>query len=316
LLQYHHPNMPQEYKVLLYYKYVEIEDPEKIRIMQRALCEHFDLKGRILISQEGINGTVAGLTAAVDEYIRETEKLPEFKEMEWKVSWADEQVFPKLKVVVRDEIVTLGEKKQGKDVSLENKAHYIEPEELLELYEKNEDFVILDARNLYEAEIGKFKNALVPPIDNFREFPEFAKTLEKYKDKNVVTYCTGGIRCEKASAYLREKGFEKVRQLHGGIHEYGQKAGGKYFEGEMFVFDKRLHMPVNTTNPTIISECKYCQKKVARYIDCVIESCPELFICCEECQQQYHSTCSDECRQKLSANAKTKSSVSQTMTLN
>jgi UPF0176 protein len=195
--------------------------------------------------------------------------------------------------------VTLGEKKAGKDVSLENKAHYIEPEELLELYEKNEDFVILDARNLYEAEIGKFKNALIPPIDNFREFPKFAENLEEYKDKNVVTYCTGGIRCEKASAYLREQGFAKVRQLHGGIHEYGVKAGGKYFEGEMFVFDKRLHVPVNSVNPTTISQCKHCSSAVTKLVDCAIESCPELFVCCEKCQEKYQSTCSNTCQEKL-----------------
>jgi UPF0176 protein len=291
--------MSQRYKVLLYYKYVTIPDPEEIRQTQKLICERFNLKGRILVSAEGINGTVAGLTDNVDQYIAQTEALEIFRGMEWKISWADEQVFPKLKVVIRDEIVTLGEKKKGKDVAIDNKAHYIEPDELLALYENNEDFVILDARNLYEAEIGKFKNAIIPPIDNFREFPQFAKSLEPYKNKNVVTYCTGGIRCEKASAYLREQGFQKVRQLHGGIHEYGVKAGGKYFEGEMFVFDKRLHVPVNTSNPTVISECKYCQNSVSRYIDCAVKSCPELFICCEECQTKHHSACSLKCEQRL-----------------
>ena len=246
--------MSQPVKILLYYKYVDIPNPEQVRDAQKALCQRLGIKGRILVSTEGINGTVAGEESAVNEYIENTEKVAFFQDIEWKVSWADEQVFPKLRVVVRDEVVTLGVKKSGTDVSLQNKAEYIEPEELLEWYENNQEFVIIDARNGYEAEIGKFKNAITPAIDNFRDFPNFvAAQLSEYKDKTIVTYCTGGVRCEKASAYLRERGFKNVRQLHGGIHEYGQKAGGKHFEGEMFAFDKRLHLPINEVNPLIIS---------------------------------------------------------------
>ena len=258
-----------------------------------------NLKGRILIGDEGINGTLAGEEKEVDEYIKLTTSREEFEDMEWKISWSEKQVFPKMKVTYRTEIVTLGVKKTGKDVSIDNKAHYIEPEELFNLYENNEDFIILDARNLYEAKIGKFKNAMTPPIDSFREFPAFTKTIEEYKDKNIVTYCTGGIRCEKASAYLRENGFKNVRQLHGGIQTYGDKTGGKHFEGEMFIFDSRLQVPVNTTNPSDIAECKHCQKKVSRYIDCSISGCPSLFICCHDCEDKQQGTCSAECLNKL-----------------
>lgn len=292
--------MSQPFKILLYYKYISIENPVELRDAQRALCQRLGIKGRILISTEGINGTVAGEESAINEYMAETVKQALFQDMEWKISWADEQVFPRLKVTVRDEIVTLGVKKTGKDVSLENTAAYIEPAELLQWYENNEDFVIVDARNGYEAEIGKFKNSITPSIDNFRDFPEFVATqLRDYKDKTVVTYCTGGVRCEKASAYLRENGFTNVRQLHGGIHEYGQKAGGKHFEGEMFVFDKRLHLPVNTVNPSVISTCQYCGKDIARYIDCSVLSCDSLFICCEDCEAVHHSACSEECEQQM-----------------
>jgi UPF0176 protein len=283
--------MPQKFKILLYYKYVALSDPERIKTWQKELCQKLDLKGRILVSQEGINGTLAGLETEVNQYIAETIQEPEFSDMEWKVSWAEEQVFPKLKVVVRDEIVTLGIKKTGTDVEIANKANYIEPAELKNLYESGKDFVIIDARNLYEAEIGKFRNAVIPPIDNFREFPAFVKTIEKYKEKEVVTYCTGGVRCEKASAYLREQGFKNVRQLHGGIHEYGEQMSGKYFDGELFVFDKRLHVPVNTENPTIVSYCVFCEIGTARYIDCAVPSCSELFICCESCQKNHASLC-------------------------
>lgn len=287
--------MSQPFKILLYYKYVPLADPVAVKDVQKVLCQRLDLKGRILVSAEGINGTLAGVEANVDAYMAEMKKDAAFHDIEWKISWADEQVFPKLKVVVRDEIVTLGVRKNSSDVSLENKAQYIEPAELLDLYEKSQDFVIIDARNAYEAVIGKFQNSIVPPIENFRDFPAFAKQLEPYKHKPVVTYCTGGVRCEKASAYLRENGFTNVRQLHGGIHEYGQQVQGKYFEGEMFVFDKRLHVPVNTVNPQVISECQYCHQKTTNYIDCVIKSCPSLFLCCDACQVEFQSTCSQVC---------------------
>ena len=279
------------YTVLLFYKYVPLADPAAVVASQKELCTRLNLKGRLLIADEGINGTLAGTTQETNEYIATMQALPEFADIEWKQSSASEQVFPKLKVKLREEIVTLGQKKQGADVSLENKAHYIEPEELCKLYEENTDFIILDARNEYEAEIGKFKNALIPPIDNFREFPEFARKLEKYKNVDIVTYCTGGIRCEKASAYLREQGFTKVRQLHGGVHVYAERVGGKHFEGELFVFDKRLHMQVNTVDPSTIAHCEHCQEKVTRYVDCADRACPELFICCASCEEKYSGYC-------------------------
>jgi len=291
--------MPTTHTVLLYYKYVPLELPEQIKTWQKELCSQLNLKGRILISSEGINGTLAGLPQQVEEYITKTSEHPAFTDIEWKTSQTEEQVFPKLRVVVREEIVTLGLKKQGVDVSLSNSAHYIEPEELVDLYDKNEDFLILDARNAYEATIGIFKDAVVPPIDTFRDFPAFVKTIENYKEKPVVTYCTGGVRCEKASAYLREQGFTNVRQLHGGVHVYAEKTGGKYFEGELFVFDKRLHVGVNTVNPKTISHCLFCQVPITRYIDCTEKSCPELFICCQECENKQHGACSDACLKKI-----------------
>ena len=293
--------MSQKFKILLYYKYTRVASPEKVKNRQRQLCERLHLKGRIIISAEGINGTVAGLAKDIELYMQETENTKGFSGIDWKISDSHKQVFPKLKIVVRDEIVTLGLNKIGKDVPISQKAGYIEPEELYNLYEKKGDFIILDTRNLYESYVGKFKNALIAPIKNFREFPGFANQLEKYKDKELITYCTGGIRCEKASAYLRSIGFKKVRQLRGGIHGYGQKVGGKYFEGEMFVFDKRLHTQVNTINPTIISACHYCLRPITRYIDCSLKSCHSLFICCSTCESKHFGTCSPKCLSDLKA---------------
>lgn len=289
-----------DFKILLFYKYVDLEKPEEICAWQKQLCVDLGLKGRVLISQEGINGTVAGLVKDVDTYMATTKTMSEFADIEWKISMADEQVFPRLRVVVRDEIVTLNVKKTGTDVSLGNKADYIEPDQLEQMYESGEDFVIVDARNDYETSIGKFEKAIVPNLDNFRDFPAFVENqLVAYKDRPVVTYCTGGVRCEKASAYLKEQGFTDVRQLHGGIFEYGQKTGGKHFEGEMFVFDKRLHVQVNSVQPKTIAACIYCGISVTRLVDCAAFGCDELFVACDTCEAVHVSTCSIICEQKV-----------------
>lgn len=283
--------MTQNFKILLYYKYAKISDPEAIKVQQRELCQSLNIKGRILLSDEGINGTIAGDPKSIDEYVQQTQELPELGEIEWKVSWSDKQVFPKLKVKVRSEIVTLGLKQKDQDVDPKQGINYIEPEELLSLYDNNEDFIIIDARNKYEADIGTFSDAIVPPIKNFRDFPEFVEKLNDQKDKEIVLFCTGGVRCEKASAYMTTQGFKKVRQLHGGIHRYADKVGGKHFEGEMFVFDDRLHVPVNKVNPKTISHCEYCQQPITRYIDCSIDTCHSLFVCCETCEQKNDGVC-------------------------
>ncbi len=278
--------------VLLYYKYTEVENPEDLREKQFELCSKLGLKGRILIAKEGINGTIGGTTESCNEYIRVTSEYPGLDGIDWKISHNTDDSFPKLRVVVRDEVVTF-----RAPVNLKNRAPYIHPKELREILEKKEDVVILDARNNYESQIGKFKNAITPDIQNFREFPEFVKSIEHLKDKPIVTYCTGGIRCEKASAYLVEQGFTNVKQLHGGIAKYGEEAGGKDFEGTMYVFDKRIHIPVNTENPEIISQCLHCGIKIARYINCCNAKCNKQFICCEECNVKFEGGCSVECQE-------------------
>ncbi len=281
------------FKVLLYYKFINISDPKAFRDFQHQFCSKFELKGRILISKEGLNGTLAGQPEKVDEYMKATEEYPEIGKIEWKVSEATENPFPKLRVVIRDEIVSFKTK-----VDLNKSAEYIEPKELKELYENGAEFVILDGRNEYEGRIGKFKNAIVPEIKNFRDFPEwYEKNKELFKNKKIVTYCTGGIRCEKLSAFLIDRGIEDVKQLHGGIHRYSELAGGKNFEGEMYVFDNRINVPVNFVNPEIISECHHCGKKVARYINCCNAKCNKQFICCEECDKKFEGGCCEDCKE-------------------
>lgn len=284
------------YQVLLYYHYTPIQDPDQLRDQQFELAQRLGMKGRILISDQGINGTASGTPEAVEKYMAATNAYPGLEQLEWKISEADTHVFPRLRVVVRPEIVTLGLKAQDIDVDLNHKAPYIEPEDLLKLYEEDEDFIIIDARNDYETKIGTFKDAMVPPIKNFREFPEYVQqNLADKKDRPVVTFCTGGIRCEKASAYLKEQGFTNVRQLHGGIHRYSDTTGGKNFQGKMYVFDDRIQVEVNTVNPSTIAKCQLCNQPSDTYRDCVNDSCNKSFIGCETCVEPLAGACSEAC---------------------
>lgn len=284
-------------KILLYYKYTKIDDPEGFCKEQKALCERLGIKGRILIAEEGINGTCGGSDEALDEYMKQTELT--LGEIDWKISLGPEDSFPRLRVVIRPEIVTLGLKSKGLDVDISNKADYIEPEELKELYDKNEEFYIIDGRNNYESKIGRFKNSIWFDINSFRDIPDKVKEIENLKDKKVITFCTGGIRCEKFSAYLKEEGFKDVKQLHGGIIRYSEKTGGKYFEGEMYIFDGRIHVPVNFVNPKVISECEFCGVKITRYKNCKNKHCNKRMIICEECEVQNEGFCSKNCLEEI-----------------
>lgn len=273
--------------ILLYYKYTPIEKPEQFMREHRALCTSLHLKGRIIIAHEGINGTVSGTEEATKAYMAAMHALPQFSDMEFKLGDDNEPAFPKLSIKVRDEIVTL---QAPIPVDMKNAAPYIEVDEMHEVLKNNKDVVIVDARNEYESRIGKFENAIALDIDNFRDFPKKSlETLEQYKDKEIITYCTGGIRCEKASAFLTQNGF-KVRQLHGGIIKYIQKYQ-EGFDGHCYVFDKRVSVKANDK---IISVCEYCDTKTARYINCKNDRCHRQLVCCENCDQHNKGYCPEE----------------------
>ena len=194
------------YKVLLFYKYVNFESPEKFRDDHLQFCLKHDIKGRVFIALEGINGTVSGTFYNIEKYKQHLRSYPEFEDIWFKEDPANEHAFYKTHVRVKKEIVHAD---FGK-VDLTNTSKRLKPEDLNKFYEENEDFVIIDTRNTYESEIGRFKNAITPEMETFRDWPKIADELKEYKDKTVVTYCTGGIRCEKASAYLVEQGFKKI----------------------------------------------------------------------------------------------------------
>ncbi len=288
----------QRWIVLLYYKYVPIANAAKFAYDHLKFCKELVLKGRILVADDGINGTVGGPKEATDKYIEAMHADPNFKTMEFKTSESSQPTFKKIFVRYRPELVTmkypepLNPNKHG--------GTYIEPDELNCLYENEEDFVIIDMRNDYEAEIGRFKNAITLPMQNFKQLPEIVdKELARYKDKKVVTYCTGGIRCETATALLKKKGFKDVSQLHGGVHVYGQQFPDKYWEGKLYVFDERVAVPINTPqNRKILAKCLHCQNPCDDYINCINAQCNKQIIICPACRAIWNDACSKECAAK------------------
>ena len=278
-----------EYKTITFYKFVNIPSPEELIGYFRGLCEALDLKGRILIGSEGINAGVSGKADGVETFKRKVHENRSFKNLTFREHPVKENSYHKLVVKIRNEIITL-----GVEVDMAKTAEHISPETLKKWLDKNEDFVILDARNNYEAEIGKFKNSIALPIKNFSEFPKALQSISDLKDKKIVTYCTGGIRCEKATALMKSKGFKQVFQLEGGIINYVNKFPGKDFEGDVFVFDDRLNE--STGSDSKPGQCKICTAPCNDYTDCYNLDCDKLFICCPTCKLEMNNTCSKECK--------------------
>lgn len=285
------------YRVLLYYKYVPIQNPRVFVKEHKKLCEQLALKGRVLVANEGLNGTVAGTLEACEEYKRVLRSDERFTDIQFKEHDYEANPFPRLKVVVRPEVVTLGVKDEG---ALPSKAgQHLTPEEW-DALAREKDVVILDGRNNYEARIGKFKGAITPDIENFREFPEWVEqNVDKLKGKKVLMYCTGGIRCEKASAIVKEKGIDQVYQLNGGIINYGKHIPNGLWEGSCYVFDARVKVQVNDdAHNQPISTCDFCETKTDRYINCSNAECNERMIVCDACEEKSNGSCSPECAQK------------------
>ncbi len=283
----------KQYRVLLFYKYVNVEDPEKMTNDHLEFCFANDIKGRVFFAEEGINGTVSGTTENIEKYKAHLKSFPIFKDIIFKEDEADEHAFYKMHARVKQEIV----RSALDETTLENGGKRISPDELYNFYESNKDFIIIDARNWYESKIGKFKGAITPPMKNFREWKKAVDELKDYKDKTVVTYCTGGIRCEKASAYMVEQGFKDVYQLDGGIVTYAKKYPDTFWQGGVFVFDERRVVEPNTKNELkYVAECYYCGKPTSYYINCHNQDCDKIIISCHECKVENEYCCSDECR--------------------
>jgi UPF0176 protein len=288
------PAPTDPYRVLLYYKFVRLAEPDAWVAQQQALGEELGLRGRILVAPEGINGTVSGPWAQTEAYKRAMEALPEFQGIHYKEQGADGHTFERLHVRHKPELVTF---RAGTplDPATEGGA-YITPEEMQRLLaQQPEDVVFVDARSLHEYELGHFKGAAPLPIDTFREVPEHLEALMPLQDKTVITYCTGGIRCEKLTPLLRKAGFRDVRQLQGGILHYAEATGGPDFEGACYVFDKRISVPVNQINPSVVGRCGHCGAATEWFINCANKDCNRHFLICEACAAAYQGCCSTAC---------------------
>lgn len=285
--------MKNDYLVLLYYCYSTIEDPEAFREEHHLMCLDLNLRGRIIVAGEGLNGTVSGLREDCGQYMARVKADPRFEDIEFKVDEVPDHTFSKMHVRVKPEIVHVGLHHID---PRQRTGGYVEPDEFRQiLRDEPENTVILDVRSNYEHSIGKFKNALTLDIENFRDFPEKVSELESLKGKKVITYCTGGIKCEKASAFLLEQGFEDVHQLHGGIIKYGLEANGEDFEGKCYVFDNRVVKDLNTVNPKVISRCHVTGKPSDRMVNCANPHCNIHVPMSEEGAEIYNGCCSQEC---------------------
>lgn len=282
------------FQVLLFYKYVTISSPLELKVFYTALCEKYNLKGRTIIAEEGINGTVEGVLQDTENFMQELLLDVRFSDMQIKRSEGCGETFPKLQIKVKPEIVGTRFPKEV-DPRKETGTH-LKPEELHKWYESNEDFVMVDMRNSYEYESGFFKNSIDPGMGASRELPlKMEKIKEAAQGKKVVTYCTGGIRCEKMSAYLLHTGMKDVYQLDGGIHSYMEKYPGKDFLGTLFTFDNRLVMDFGGDRE-IVGKCKRCEKENEQYQNCANAECNMLFLICNDCMSsEGPGFCSEKC---------------------
>lgn len=275
-------------KVILYYGFTPIADPEAVRLWQRDLCELLGLTGRIIISSHGINGTLGGKMSALKKYVRKTKEFEGFKKIDFKWSDGTGSDFPRLSVKVRSELVTFGrptEVRVGKSGVVGGGRH-LKPEEVNKLVEaRGDDVVFFDGRNAFEAKIGRFKNAIVPDTSTTRDFISELESgkYDHLKDRPIVTYCTGGIRCEVLSSLMKERGFAEVYQIEGGIVRYGEKFGSKgLWEGSLYTFDARMRIEFDREGE-VIGRCDVCGEATEDFVNCIDPSCHEQLLLCGDC---------------------------------
>lgn len=284
-----------DYRVLLYYNYTKIENPEQFAKEHLALCKSLGLKGRILVAEEGINGTASGTIEATQQYMDWMHNDERFKDTWFKIDESEGHAFRKMFVRPRKELVALNLEEDVDPLRLT--GEYLDPKAFKEAL-LDEDTIVLDARNDYEYDLGHFRGAIRPDIRNFRELPEWIReNKEKFMDKKVVTYCTGGIRCEKFSGWLLREGVENVAQLHGGIATYGKdpEVKGEMWDGKMYVFDDRISVEINQVDKQIVGKDWFDGTPCERYINCGNPSCNRQMITSEENEAKHLGGCCYDC---------------------
>ncbi len=275
-------------KVILYYGFTPISDPDAMLLWQKQLCTTLGLTGRILISKHGINGTLGGDMAALKKYVRQTRSYPGFKKMAFKWSEGTGNDFPRLSVKVKSELVAFGDPDviEVDENGVVGGGTHIRPDQLDKLVkERGDEVVFFDGRNAFEAEIGKFKDAIIPDVTTSRDFIQEIESgkYDHIKDKPVVTYCTGGIRCEILSAVMVKNGFKEVYQIDGGIVKYGNAFGDDgLWEGSLYIFDSRMKMEFSD-HAKVIGKCEKCEAPTSQFRNCNTASCHQLILLCDTC---------------------------------
>ncbi len=293
--------LKSDYKTILFYRYINIsqENVKTLKDVLKAVCDVLGLKGRILIAREGINGTVEGKIAEIDEFKKLLLSYKHFRKMDIKESESGGESFPKMKVKIKDEIVST---KYPKHIDPTKKTgKHINAAEVKKLFDKQEEFYVVDMRNDYEIKGGHFKNTINVdwPMKASRDLPKLIKELEPYKNKKVLTVCTGGVRCEKMSAYLLDQGFKDVSQLHNGIHTYMLRYPGQDFKGTLYTFDNRMTMDFadkQNIPREIVGECFVCKDQTEKYGHCSFTMCHQhLLLCDKHLKEQVF--CTEKCKQ-------------------
>jgi len=275
-------------KVILYYAFTPLEDPEAIRLWQQGLAESLGLRGRVIIAPHGINGTLGGSLPSLKKYVSATKKYPGFKSIDFKWSDGTGKEFPRLSIKTKTELVAFGSPQEivVDRNGVVNGGKHIKPYEVNKLVEsRGEEVVFFDGRNAFEAKIGRFKNAVVPDVSTSRDFVQEIESgkYDHLKDRPIITYCTGGIRCEILSSVMVKRGFKEVYQIEGGIVRYGKKYGDEgHWEGSLYTFDSR--MAINFSDKTkLLGECEKCGSATKDFRNCSTASCHSLILLCDSC---------------------------------
>lgn len=281
-----------DYLVISLYKIVALEDPEAVVKEHKLFFSGRSMSGRIYVSQQGLNAQLSGLQADVAEYLQWLKRDPRFSDAVAKAQPHHENVFPRMTVKVRPELVAM-----GCELDLSNRGVHVSPRQWREMLESSEEYLKLDVRNQYEWEVGHFEGFECPTAETFRDFVHQAQQLKEQCDPRqvkVMMCCTGGIRCEFYSAFLRQHGFEQVYQLEGGILGYAAQEGASHWKGKLFVFDDRL--AVDISGEEIVGRCHRCQAACDAYYNCADMDCNALFISCDACLQELAGCCQEQCR--------------------
>ncbi|MFM6978061.1 MAG: rhodanese-related sulfurtransferase [Micrococcales bacterium] len=275
-------------KIILYYGFAPVADPELMKMWQKTLCESLGLKGRIIVSKHGINGTLGGNMEDLKKYVRATKEYPGFGKIDFKWSEGTGNDFPRLSVKSRKELVAFNapEEIEVARSGITNGGKHLKPAEVNKLVEdRGDDVVFFDGRNAFEAKVGKFKNAIVPDVETTHDFINELESgkYDHLKDKPIVTYCTGGIRCEILSAVMQNRGFKEVYQIQGGIVRYGETFKDKgLWEGSLYVFDERMVTDFSD-EAKVIGECEGCGAPTNHFHNCQNLGCKDLVLLCDDC---------------------------------